>query len=111
MSKNDKNDGAKGKDPEVAEDPKPKDETVAGKMAEATGKTGAPPFAGHGVGSGLSAVTGDDFEGEKVKMSFPKRVRILIDGHRAIEWPAGVHNVPEAFVDHWYLKANGVEKA
>jgi hypothetical protein len=43
---------------------------------------------------------------------FPRAVQITLpDGnwHRTLRWPPGVHEIPDALVGHWWLKANGVQ--
>lgn len=47
---------------------------------------------------------------QTVRMLFPKVVVLTPRVHREkVTFPAGEHDVPEEFADHWYLKANGVE--
>lgn len=47
---------------------------------------------------------------QTVRMRFPKLVVFTPRIHREkVTFPAGEHDVPVEFADHWYLKANGAE--
>lgn len=85
--------------------------TLEQQLQSAADKTGAPPATGAALGAAApTALRVDDFSGPKTKMIFPKKVKILVDGHRFIEFPAGVQDVPNGLTEHWYLKAHGVKK-
>lgn len=85
--------------------------TLEQQLKTAADKTGAPPSTDAALGAAApTALKTGDFSGAKIKMIFPKKVRILVDGHRFVDFPAGVQEVPEGLSDHWYLKAHGVKR-
>lgn len=43
-----------------------------------------------------------------VKVTVPKAFRLTVDGHRTIEYPAGIQDMPASHADHWFTKAVGV---
>lgn len=45
-----------------------------------------------------------------VTMIFPKDVRLTLDDRSQVHYKAGVREVHPDHADHWWLKANGVEK-
>lgn len=50
-----------------------------------------------------------DFKDKKtVTMLFQKPVMFQVDGARKVYYPEGVHEVPDALKDHWWLKAHGI---
>jgi len=56
------------------------------------------------------AITPEQFaQGKRtVRMMFPREI-VLTPQHarERVTFPAGEHDVPEEFAEHWYLKANG----
>lgn len=46
---------------------------------------------------------------ELVKVNVPKAFRLTVDGHRTIEYPAGIQDMPADHADHWFTKAMGVQ--
>jgi len=84
--------------------------TLEQRLVSAADKTGAPPTTGSGLGASAPlALKADDFTGPKVRMVFAKPVKLLVDGHRFIQFQAGVQDVPVGLRDHWYLKAHNVK--
>lgn len=45
-----------------------------------------------------------------VTMVFPRRVLLTLPGYKRVDFPAGVHEVPQSLVDHPYLKDNGAKR-
>lgn len=88
-----------------------KTSTLEEQIKTAADKTGAPPAIGSALGASAPlALKADDFSGPKVRMVFAKRVKLLVDGHRFIEFQPGVQDVPVGLSDHWYLQAHGVKR-
>lgn len=46
---------------------------------------------------------------DKVVVNVPKPFTLRVDNHRAVEYKAGVQNMPVSHSEHWYSKVNGVE--
>jgi hypothetical protein len=66
--------------------------------------------SGQGFGARVLDKKAEDFKGKKVDMNFPRRVRILVEGHVGVTFEAGIQPVPVELKDHWYLKAHGVKE-
>ena len=45
-----------------------------------------------------------------VTVTVPKAFKLRIDHHQVVEYKAGVQEMPLEHADHWYAKANKVEK-
>ena len=49
--------------------------------------------------------------GETVLVQIPKDFKFRDDDHVEHRLQAGVHRIPVAWADHWYVQANGVTVA